>query len=256
MMTSSESKTGEADAYATGISVCSWNVNNRVGRTSFRPEAAAAAMETDADVLVFNEFFPKTSLESFQQALTAGGWLHQEMSEPAAVSANRILVASRFPVSVGALPASTVDDHLTTNALCAAIGPFRLLAIRIPAYKSGQERKDAWAWLAGIAEEMERARRPSMIVGDLNTSMSVTGSRRMDAFQALLASDWTRAQPVGFGSFAKDGVWSEIDHVLATAACRITDAEYVSKTKSYELAGTPSSLSDHAALVFRAMALP
>jgi hypothetical protein len=60
-MTSSESKAGEGGETGVGmttISVCSWNVNNRVGKTTFRPEAAEAAMETVADVLVFNEFFP------------------------------------------------------------------------------------------------------------------------------------------------------------------------------------------------------
>jgi len=78
----------------------------------------------------------------------------------------------------------------------------------------------------------------------------------MDAFHRLLENGWTRTQPEGVGSFARDGAWSEIDHVLATAACQILDARYVVATRSYELAGTPTSLSDHAALVFRATALP
>ena len=247
---------GKAGGNAANMTICSWNVNNRVGQTTFRPEAAAAAMETDADVLVFNEFFPKTLLGVFQHFLTAGGWRHQAISEMAAMRANRLLVASRLPMLVKSLPASTVDHHLSTNALHVDIGAFRLLAIRVPAYNDGQERRRAWTWLAGIAEEMQRSGRPAIVVGDLNTSMSATGARRMDAFHRLLENGWTRTQPEGVGSFARDGAWSEIDHVLATAACQILDARYVVATRSYELAGTPTSLSDHAALVFRATALP
>ena len=116
-MTANESEGGETRAGLTSITVCSWNVNNRVGQTTFRPEAASAAMETGADILVFNEFFPKTALESYQRALTAGGWTNQAISEPSAVKANRVLVASRHPLAVTKLSASTVDEHLTSNAL-------------------------------------------------------------------------------------------------------------------------------------------
>jgi hypothetical protein len=213
-------------------------------------------METTSDVLVFNEFFPGKALDVFQEELRDGGWSHQELSEAAAVRANRILVASRFPVAVRPLPASTVDDHLSTNALCVDVGAFRLLALRVPAYEGGQQRKDAWTWLAAIAEDMRRSGRPSMIVGDLNTSMSAIGARRMDAFHRLLDNGWCRAQPEGVGSFARNGAWSEIDHALATRDCCISEARYVARTKLYELVGTSSSLSDHAALAFRATALP
>ena len=254
-MTSSGGESGETGAVPPSMTVCSWNVNNRVGKTTFRPEAAAAAMETDADVLVFNEFFPKDALPAFRANLTAGGWAHQTLSITGAVKANRIFVASRYPVTAVKLPASTVDEHLTSNALSFDIGVFRLLAIRVPAYESGQERRDAFTWLAGVADELQQAGRPSMIFGDLNTSMTATGSRRIDAFHALLENGWDRAQPEGVGSFVGKRGWCEIDHVLATEICQISDARYVSKTESYELAGTAASLSDHAALVFRVKAM-
>ncbi len=259
LITSNESKGSKAGGRGgkgASLTVCSWNINNRVGQTTFRIEAAAAAMETDADVLVFSEFFPKTLLGVFQHFLTAGGWRHQEISDMGAVRANRLLVASRFPVVVKSLPPSTVDDHLSANALRVDIGALRLLAIRVPAYKGGREHRNAWTWLAGIAEEMQRTGGPAIVVGDLNTSMSATGARRVDAFHQLLENGWTRTQPEGVGSFAREGAWYEIDHVLTTKTCRISDARYVVTTPSYELAGTPSSLSDHAALVFRATTLP
>ena len=39
--------------------IATWNLNNRVGKVRFRPEAASAAIALGADVLVFNEYYPK-----------------------------------------------------------------------------------------------------------------------------------------------------------------------------------------------------
>lgn len=233
------------------ISMFCWNVNNRVGRTTFRPEAANAAMETGADVLVFNEFFPGARLEKFQRSLLDGGWLHQSMSETDGLKANRVLVASRVTLSIQCLPPSTVDGHLTANALCLDIGLVRVLALRVPTYE-GIARQHAWDWIATVAARLQQCGRPSVIVGDLNTSLAATGARRMHQFHRLLGNGWTRAQPEGAGSFSKGDAWLEIDHVLATASCRVSSARYVQRTSSYELAGTTESLSDHAGLMFTA----
>lgn len=65
----------------------------------------------------------KTALESFQRALTGGGWAPQAISDAATVRANLILVASRYPITVTKLPAPTVDELLTTNALCVDAHP-------------------------------------------------------------------------------------------------------------------------------------
>jgi endonuclease/exonuclease/phosphatase family metal-dependent hydrolase len=239
------------DATADDISMFCWNVNNRVGRTTFRPEAANAAMETGADVLVFNEFFPGARLELFQRSLRDGGWQHQAMSESAGVKANRVLVASRVTSRVQSLPPSTVDGHLTANALCVDIGVVRVLALRVPTYV-GTARQHAWDWIAEVSARLQQSGRPSVIVGDLNTSLAATGARRMEQFHRLLGSGWARTQPEGKGSFSKGDGWLEIDHILATASCRVSSAKYVQRTSSYALAGTAGSLSDHAALMFTA----
>jgi len=42
---SESGKAGEAGADTSRVSVCSWNINNRVGKTASRPEAAHAAIE-------------------------------------------------------------------------------------------------------------------------------------------------------------------------------------------------------------------
>ena len=138
------------DATTDAISMLCWNVNNRVGRTTFRPEAANAAMETGADVLVFNEFFPGPQLEPFQRSLRDGGWQHQAMSESAGVKANRVLIASRVTFRVQCLPPSTLDGHLTANALCVDIGVVRVFALRVPTY-DGTARQHAWDWIAEVS---------------------------------------------------------------------------------------------------------
>ncbi len=214
-------------ATAEGASIFCWNVNNRVGRTTFRPQAAQAAMETGADVLVFNEFFPGVRLEAFQRSLHDGGWHHQALSEVVGVKANRVLLASRLAVSVQCLPPSTVDGHLTANALCVDIGVLRVLALRVPAYEKKLARQQAWDWMAEVAAGLQQCGRPSIIVGDLNTSLAASGARRMEQFHRLLANGWARAQPVGAGSYCNRDAWSEIDHVLATASCRVSGATYV-----------------------------
>src|ERR1035437_461125 len=39
--------------------IATWNLNNRVGNTTFRSEAANAAIALNADVFVLNEYFPQ-----------------------------------------------------------------------------------------------------------------------------------------------------------------------------------------------------
>jgi endonuclease/exonuclease/phosphatase family metal-dependent hydrolase len=145
-----------------------------------------------------------------------------------------------------------VDGHLTANALCVDIGVLRVLALRVPAYEKRLARQQAWDWMAEVAAGLQQCGRPSIIVGDLNTSLAASGARRMEQFHRLLSNGWTRAQPVGAGSYCNRDAWSELDHVLATASCRVSGATYVQRTNSYALAGTAGSLSDHAGLMFTA----
>ena len=104
---------------ADGVSMFCWNVSNRVGRTTFRPEAAASAMETGVDVLVFNEFFSGPHLAHFQATLSDHGWFHQAMSEWAGAKANRVLVASRVQSKFGHL----AQLPRGTRPACAWLAP-------------------------------------------------------------------------------------------------------------------------------------
>jgi len=78
--------------------IATWNLNNRVGKVRFRPEAASAAIAIGADVLVFNEYYPQEYGTAFCRALHDERWSHQEESKDTAEKANRVLIASRFPL--------------------------------------------------------------------------------------------------------------------------------------------------------------
>lgn len=77
--------------------IATWNLNNRVGKVRFRPEAAAASMALDVDLLVLTEFYPQQHESRFREALAQAGWEHQLMSRDTGAIANRVLLASRFP---------------------------------------------------------------------------------------------------------------------------------------------------------------
>jgi hypothetical protein len=104
----------------------------------------------------------------------------------------------------------------------------------------------AWKWVEDLAATMIEGR--AIIAGDLNTPAS--GARSRPELQRMLASGWHRAEPTGAGSFfSQGGQACDIEHVLATPDCLLTDAEYVTSVNGYILAGAPGALSDHAAVV-------
>jgi endonuclease/exonuclease/phosphatase family metal-dependent hydrolase len=88
-----------------------------------------------------------------------------------------------------------------------------------------------------------------VIVGDLNVRPDSPIRRCGDAFRRILESGWQRASPVGPGGFMKHGRHSEIDHLLASSQCGITNARYLTTSGGFRLAGAKDALSDHAALI-------
>ena len=229
-----------------------WNVNNRVGRTTFRPEAAHAAMSLGADVIVLNEFYPGAMREEFLRQLRHAGWSHQRMSPEPSVQANRVLFASRVPIEPVALPPSTADEHLSSNAAAVSMPDGAIVVgIRVPTYK-GELLSRAWDWVEQLAMILRGPKSSgAVIVGDLNTSMSAKGAKRIPQFHRMLESGWRRAQPAGLGGYRHgSGTWHEIDHVLAYGTLEVANARYVTDTAGFSLAGRPDSLSDHSALTF------
>lgn len=135
--------------------IATWNLNNRVGKLRFRPEAAAAAIALGADVLVFNEYYPQEHEAKFAHTLDDAGWLHQEMSRDTGEKANHILIASRLPLQQLEIRLPDFDRQFPSNVLCVGVPSIgiSIVGIRIPWY----EKEDiglvinAWDWLEATA---------------------------------------------------------------------------------------------------------
>lgn len=235
------------------VRVAAWNLNHRVGTTPFRQEVPAAAMALSTEVLVFNEFYPGKHEHSFRGRLADAGWSHQVMSSDTGEKANRVLIASRLPIEPLALKLPAFDGQFSAN-IAAALLPdigLNLIGLRVPMYQKATAGllPRAWDWLETTARALADV--PAVIVGDLNASVQVTGTHRKPQFERILASAWRRAEPAdGPSWFGRNGAASEIDHVLHTRQVHVDQARFVRHAGGYSLAGTPGSLSDHAALRF------
>jgi endonuclease/exonuclease/phosphatase family metal-dependent hydrolase len=237
----------------TQVQVAVWNLNHRVGMTAFRPQAPAAAMALDADVLVFNEFYPGKHEQSFIDQLRDAGWHHQVLSADTGEKANRVLVASRVPVESMPLALPTFDRQFPANIATVTVSSIAisLIGLRVPMYQKATAGllPRAWDWLENTTRAL--ASEPAVILGDLNTSIHATGSQRRPQFQRILSSGWQRATPAdGPSYFGTNGATSEIDHVLYTRRVSVTGAHFVRCAGGYALAGSAEALSDHAALRF------
>ncbi len=235
------------------LQVAVWNLNHRVGMTAFQPQAPAAAMALDTDVLVFNEFYPGKHESFFLGQLADAGWHHQQLSADTGEKANRVLVASRVPIEPMALTLPSFDRQFPANiaaVLVPSIG-VKLIGLRVPMYQKATAGllPRAWDWLENTAHAL--VNQPVVMVGDLNTSIHATGSRLRPQFQRILASGWRRAEPAdGPSYFGTNGATSEIDHVLHTQHIGVTGARFVRTVGGYSLAGRSGAMSDHAALCF------
>jgi endonuclease/exonuclease/phosphatase family metal-dependent hydrolase len=232
--------------------VATWNVNNRVGRVRFRPEAAHAAVTIGADLFVFTEFFPQKHEQEFRAVLSQAGWSYQLMSGESPEIANRILIASRQPVTYLDLPLPDFDQQLPSNVLAISMSDCGLavLGVRVPAY-TGKTRSllpRAWQWLEATAASLKNT--PSVILGDLNVATTSTQSQAGRCFRRILKNGWHRADTSdGPTFFGHNGLKTEIDHILATYHCRLTRPRVLREVSGYRLAGGRGAISDHAALL-------
>jgi endonuclease/exonuclease/phosphatase family metal-dependent hydrolase len=231
--------------------LATWNLNNRVGKVRFRPEAAQAAVAIGADVIVLTEYFPQHHHQQFCHVLAEGGWIHQLLPPQPTEIANRTLIASRLLLHREDLALPDFDCQFPANIVVARIGTLglRILGIRIPAYGQGHPLlMRSWEWLEAASAALREA--PAVIIGDLNIHPMPDRKGVGACFRRILDNGWQRAVPAeGYSYFGHSGVRSEIDHALVSPRCRIQGAEYVISVPGFELAGTADALSDHAALV-------
>ncbi len=237
------------------MKIAAWNLNNRVGRVPFRSEAADAAIALDADIYVFNEYYPQSNEIAFRRTLADAGWQYQALSPDTGEKANRVLIVSRTQLAPLPLKLPDFDRQFPANLLGVYIPDFgvSVLGLRLPWYESTSLVTRAWDWVeeaaAGLLSE------PSIIVGDLNAGLNSKASRGGDHFRRILNAGWQRAAPTsGYSYFGSGGKSSEIDHLLSTSLCHVAHPHYVTQHGQHCFAGAVGSISDHAVLVADVMA--
>ncbi len=232
--------------------IATWNLNNRVGKVRFRPEAVHAAIAARADLFVFTEFYPRQYEGQFRSELERAGWSFQMMScEPTEV-ANRILIVSRFPILLQHLALPDFDQQFPSNLLGVTLPTegLSILGVRVPAYTGDTTPLlfQAWEWLEATAANLKR--NPTVILGDLNVSTTSGRARAGDHFRRIIANGWTRAMPLdGSTFFSNKGYKSEIDHILVSNYCTINNPIVIKEVACFSVAGVPNAISDHAILM-------
>ena len=232
--------------------VATWNLNNRVGKVRFRPEAASAACAIGADLIVFTEFYPQAHERPFRAALSASGFPHQLMSKESPEVANRVLIVSRMPIELLPLQLPDSDQQFQSNVLGVTVPGERLsvLGLRVPTYVGATSRNlllGAWGWIERTAASLADA--PAIMLGDFNVTTKARPSQGGAHFRRVLASGWQRAEsqcPATYFSFR--GFKTEIDYILATQHCRVHEAEVLRETSEFMYAGSKAAISDHAVL--------
>jgi hypothetical protein len=239
------------------MQIATWNLNNRVGKVTFRPEAANAAIAINADVIVFTEYYPQTHHLQFCDTLGNAGWEHQLLSADTGEKANRVFIAARCPLQPLALGLPHFDRQFTSNLLGAHIPSLgaSIVGVRVPWYETGDLVHSAWDWLE--TEAAMSVSKPSIILGDLNVELKSARSRGGEHFRRMLADGWHRAAPSTGASYHGHGKnQTEIDHILGTNLCKFSETNYVTQVGDLQLAGGANAISDHAALVSCVNVLP
>jgi exonuclease III len=149
------------------IRVVAWNIRagggKRIGRI------AAQIDKWEADVVGLCEFRATPPSRWLQEALAQRGLFYQiTTADPEQPSANRLLVASRWPIGRIPLSASPRPTQLWLPALVQAPQPFVLGALYIPmAAFSGRQKYAFHRAILRIARRWDYG--PALITGDTNT---------------------------------------------------------------------------------------
>jgi hypothetical protein len=231
------------------MKIAAWNLNNRVGKVPFRLEAAAAAIAIDADIYVFNEYYPQSQGQAFRAELERAGWVHQALSVETAEKTNRVLIASRLPIAPLPLRMPSFDQQFQANLVGVKIlnCDISLLGLRMPWYKSKALVTCAWDWVEETAASL--IAQPSIIIGDLNATEQSSAGRGGEHFRRIIQFGWQRATPSGSSYFGRDGKTSTIDHLLTTNECLVESSQYITQINEYNVAGQKGGISDHAILI-------
>jgi exonuclease III len=145
--------------------VVAWNIRAGGGR---RVEQIALQLKAwQPDVVALSEFRGTPASQWLAEELASQGLLHQlTTAEPAKPAANRLLVASRWPVEQSRLRRAPKVDGKWLLVEVAAPTPFAISAMHIPNFATGNRYVYHDAALA-VARGWKGP--PALLVGDTNT---------------------------------------------------------------------------------------
>ena len=236
------------------LKVLAWNLNHRVNQKVIPPSVAGVLADLDVDIALFNEFVERSPRAAFRQQLTERGYVHQLVSY-SPDQQNRVLAASRLPITLGDLQPPSMDLCATASLLHLLVdgSNLEIIGLRVPTYKTGADRRLYRAELNRIL--LAAQGRTMVVAGDFNEDPFRRGAdpaARTVPFNG--AAMFTVTNPIGDWSYMNGASMrtSRIDHVMHTGAVRIVDPVYCCEIDGLHLAG-PNDLapiSDHAALVF------
>jgi exonuclease III len=145
--------------------VVAWNIRAGGGR---RVEQIALQLQAwQPDVVALSEFRGTPASQWLAEELASQGLSHQlTTAEPAKPAANRLLIASRWPVEQSHLRRAPKVDGKWLLAEVAAPTPFAISAMHIPNFVTGNRYVYHDAALA-VARGWKGL--PALLVGDTNT---------------------------------------------------------------------------------------
>ena len=148
--------------------IVAWNIRAGGGK---RIELIAAQLGAwQADVVALSEFRATPASLWLREALAGQGLVHQlTTADPAQAAANRLLVASRWPVeSIAAPSAAPRPQGRWLLASLAAPAPLAIGAMHIPTFAFAGVRK--YSFHGAVLRIAQRWRDgPALMVGDTNT---------------------------------------------------------------------------------------
>lgn len=237
--------------------VVAWNVNCRARATPLPETLPGAVLSLLPDVVVLTEYVQARSHERLVGELRLAGLPNVAMSESDGSGKNRVLIASRYSISVGSRLDPEPVFHAASNYLRVRLeqhgdgGSVDLVGVRVPFYEIGSDWRTYWSWFGPHLGQLLTPRQ--IVIGDLN----------VDPFKprvAWMAMELRRAVDRGWQFPVADGDWSywstrgprsKLDHALVGPGLRITGARYITRNEHHVFAGPGpgKALSDHAPLV-------
>ena len=237
-------------AAAPPVRLLAWNVNHRSQQRKIPATMATAIASLRPDIVLLTEYVPGPSRNAFISDLAYYGLLHVLGTERV-LGQNSVLIASRTPLRPGRIRAPAIDAALPSNVLHVTVPEqnLELLGIRIPDYSRAPAlRRACWDWILDIGDRLRA--RPSVILGDFNTSPVYPPSRCGDRISAMVASGWQLSSPASGASYwTPKGRGVQIDHAFTSPHLVTRSSRYVVEDHGHVFAvNSESALSDHAAL--------